>query len=553
MEGLAVQSPKREDQTDRSDRWRDLVLLALLLMAAVGMRAWLLCHTEVAARDSIGFIRYALTLEKKGWEYALQHNHQHPGYPLSLLAVSWPVRAFVTGTEADVMQLCAQLATALAGVLLVIPMYYIGKHFFHRAAGFWAALVFQCLPVSGHILSDGLSEGLFLLLTAVALLYACRAVEGSSLRPFAWCGVFCGLAYVTRPEGAMLLVATLVVLALMQFIPAWRRSWRQFASCGAALVLPALVVGSPYFLTIGSFTTKPSVRQVIGTEVATRAEESISGAHEPPALRPAAVVPAVSLNLEGSQVRRLALGLWGLGTEVTNAFHYVAWIPAVLGIWYVRRRVWHRSGTCVVVVFCGLHALVLWRLAVIVGYLSDRHVLVLVLCGIYPAVVFVWELPSWLLSWLRRDGTATTVPRTAGVALTSVALLVVLTGVGLPKTLQTLHAQRAGYHAAGLWLAKHAKDCDVIMDRHLWAHYYSGRVFLEEKIIPIPAGHRPVCYHVVGKGKEREQDPTLPQAFLSEEQVRARGGKSVYHWPPNRECERAAVVVYVMPEGFRNP
>src|SRR5262249_42176385 len=147
-----------------------------------------------------------------------------------------------------------------------------------------------------------------------------------------------------------------------------------------------------------------------------------------------------------------------------------------------------------------------------------------VMCGIYPAVVFVWELPSWLVPWLRREGTAT--PRGAGrLALLSVLLLVALTGAGLPKTLQTLHANRAGYHAAGLWLAKHADRSDAIMDRHLWAHYYSGRVFIDKKKpIPVPPGHQPVCYYVVGKTKEREQDPTLPQTFLNEEQVRAKGG-----------------------------
>ncbi|HYT91967.1 MAG TPA: hypothetical protein VEL76_24850, partial [Gemmataceae bacterium] len=265
-----------------------------------------------------------------------------------------------------------------------------------------------------------------------------------------------------------------------------------------------------------------------------------------------ATVPAVSLNLDSSQLGRLAQGLWGLGTEVANGFHYFAWVPAVLGIWYVRRRVWHMPGTCVVTAFGLMHALILWRLAMTVGYLSDRHVLVLVMCGVYPAVVFVWELPSWLLPWLRRETPAVAGQPTGRVAVVSVLLLLTLTAAGLPKTLQALHANRAGYHAAGLWLAEHAKRCDVIMDRHLWAHYYAGRVFVDRKaMIPIPPGHRPVCYYVVSKTKERDQDPTLPQLFLNEEQVRAKGGTAVYHWPANRAFDRAAVAVYVMPDGFK--
>src|SRR4051812_48325069 len=134
MEGLAGQSPKREGEPKRSGRWRDLGLLALLIVAAVAMRSWMLCHTEVAARDSIGYIRYALDFENKGWEKALKGNHQHPGYPLAVWAASIPVRAFTTMPEPDQMRLSAQLATALAAILLVIPMYYLGKIFFCRAA-----------------------------------------------------------------------------------------------------------------------------------------------------------------------------------------------------------------------------------------------------------------------------------------------------------------------------------------------------------------------------------------------------------------------------------
>ena len=72
---------------------RELALLAVLLFLAAGSRAWLIGHTEVAARDSVGFIRYALELERDPWKEVLERNLQHPGYPAVLLAVSWPVRA----------------------------------------------------------------------------------------------------------------------------------------------------------------------------------------------------------------------------------------------------------------------------------------------------------------------------------------------------------------------------------------------------------------------------------------------------------------------------
>jgi hypothetical protein len=87
----------------------------------------------------------------------------------------------------------------------------------------------------------------------------------------------------------------------------------------------------------------------------------------------------------------------------------------------------------------------------------------------------------------------------------------------------------------------------------MWSHYYSGRVFLENKPIAIPKDHVPVCYHVVGKTRDREVDPVIAKLFPNEEQVRARGGTPCYWWPENCGVERATVIVYVMPPGVGAP
>src|SRR5260370_4886806 len=185
---------------------QELALLAVLFLLTASSRAWLIGHTEVAARDSVGFIRYALELERYPWKEVLERSLQHPGYPMVLLAVSWPVRYILGGTDAVSMQLSAQLASAFAGVLLIIPMYYLGRDLFGRRAGFWGTALFQCLPVSARVMSDALSEATFLLFTTTALLLAVRALRSQSAARFAWCGLFSGLAYLTRPHGALALL-----------------------------------------------------------------------------------------------------------------------------------------------------------------------------------------------------------------------------------------------------------------------------------------------------------------------------------------------------------
>src|SRR5437016_4738130 len=111
MDGVETQLPGQDGQATSSGFWRDLGLLALLVVLVFALRVWLLCHTEVAARDSIGFIRYALQFETQSWAEVVRQNHQHPGYPLSVLAVSVPVRQLVDGSPVFTMQLSAQLAS----------------------------------------------------------------------------------------------------------------------------------------------------------------------------------------------------------------------------------------------------------------------------------------------------------------------------------------------------------------------------------------------------------------------------------------------------------
>src|SRR6516225_3489660 len=93
----------------RSSRWVDLGLVLLLLLVGVGIRAWLVAHTSVMARDGIGYIHYAWQLETQPWRHVLRSQFQHPLYPATILLVSWPVRHLWPGPLTETMRLSAQL------------------------------------------------------------------------------------------------------------------------------------------------------------------------------------------------------------------------------------------------------------------------------------------------------------------------------------------------------------------------------------------------------------------------------------------------------------
>jgi hypothetical protein len=563
MEGPVIDETGQTGETPGGRLGRDLGLIALLLVLACGIRALVLGGTEVVARDGIIFINYAWQLEHKNWGDVLCENPQHPGYPLSVLAMSLPVRHFLGPINCDTMQWSAQLASALAGVLLVIPMFLLGKTLFDRGVGFWGALLFQCLPVSGRILSDGLSEGLFLLLVTTALLLAVRGLRSSSQVRFVLCGIFSGLAYLTRPEGAVVVVALLLLLLLMQRVPAWRKGWKWTLTRGAGVALAALVVGSPYLLVTLHLTGKPSGQKMLKTaqlqdedsEAAPGDQESSRESLPPepggPAFDASPCLLAVWLNPEAGLVEKLAIGLRAVGVELVKGFHHFAWLPALLGLWWYRRQLAPRPEAWLLMILCVVHGVVLWRLSVVAGYVSERHVLLLVLCGIYPAVAGLRDLPKRLMAWRRKSSSMAAGPGSwlgrlrTNAALWSVVLLVAACGICLPKTFQPLHANRAGHHAAGLWLAAHARPSDEICDGHFgWASYYAGRFFIDPKQNPQPAAK----WQYVVKGKSNAirnpYGPTAAEADQTEKQILANGGTVVYYWPPGGSLDRAQVKVW---------
>jgi hypothetical protein len=541
-------SPTRKHQAD----WK---CLAILLFLAAVIHGWHIGHTEVAARDGVGFIRYAWQLETRPLGEVLRENLHPPLYPLAALAMSYPVRHLLPGNEIDLMQLSAQLASAVAGVLLVIPMYYLGKEFFDRRVGFWAALLFQCFPCGSRVLADVLTEGTFLFLTATALLLAVQAFRFHSWPRFALCGFFGGLAYLTRPEGMMVVVSAGMVVIGAQLVRPWRRPWRHALMDGGALALSAMAVSLPYMAVIGRFTNKTTGQEILQTASDRQAIESpVTAADE----RSRPQKKALAIDGSGSPLMASLLGIYGkeskeftflhrhfwclvaIGREIAKGYYYVAWLPALLALcWF-----WNRSkmfpGSWVLACLAALHVVLLWRLAYVAGYVAERHSLMLILCSMAWAVAGVFTIGEHL-SWLGRR--LTNWKPAANAVAWSTLLLVALACYGLPKTLETLHPSRAGFHAAGLWLGERVQSGDFIMDPFSWTEYYAGQVYRQvHEPVPPLAGH--TMYVVMGGTKnEHERLPLMVEA-----RKWYKHGAVAYHWQPkNSKAEEVLVYQLQMP------
>jgi len=235
---------------------------------------------------------------------------------------------------------------------------------------------------------------------------------------------------------------------------------------------------------------------------------------------------------------RHSWGLYAIATEVTKDFQYLSMLPLVVGLWWFRDRLKTMPGAWVMVALCALHFFILWRLAMVVGYVSDRHVLVVVLCGAFVAAGGVLALGELFAQAARHWGLAVQNGKLALI------FLLVLMGFALQEALKPLHANRAGHRQAGLWLAEHTLPVDPVVDPFCWAHYYAGRVFWEGLTPPLPAGHVPTQYVVMEKSPTSDHSrlPTIHQA----RELAARG-HVVYHWPAEKTEADAKILVYTVP------
>lgn len=494
---------------------QDWPRLALVMAVGLVLRVWIVANSEVCARDTIGFIRYARLLDEQPWGDVVRGMHQMPAYPAAILLISKPVLAVHPGPESEAYVLSAQLVSLLASVLSAAALYLAGRSLASRRAGFFAALLFQALPGWLQVTSDGLSEALFLMFAAWGLCFATAALRTPAGWRFALAGCFTGAAYLTRPEGLELFPATCAVVVVYGLTKwGWRATTLRLAFLAAG-VLPFVML---YVAETGGLTNKPTSRTLL------HGEETVMQPAGPAAL-PLAVF--VEPNSHGGLSRQLT-GLQMLAAETAKSLRYAGALLAVAGLMVAWRSYRFDPAFWLTLLLAGLHLAILWRMAVVIGYLSERHTLLFVLPALMWAGIALDRLQQFCLV------------RAPRLRFAPVAMIVCIGLSGIVSIAKPLHHNRAGHHAAGKWLAENARPQDELVDPFAWAHYYGGFFFREG--IETPAG--PKTKFIVMEPKNNH--PRLPLVPLAR-QLSERG-EVVFEWPE----ERPTVVVYRVKNGIAN-
>jgi hypothetical protein len=533
MEAAATIEVPRRDWL--SDLWR----IGFIMLLALTTRSWIVAHTEVLSRDGIGFIRYAMQLENPPTALdnpnrqmtraeVLQASSHPPGYSLSILVVSWPVRAAMGGATCDAMTFSAQLASILASLLLVLPMYFLGKLAFDRQTAFIGTMLFQVLPVTSHVASDGLSDNLFLFLTMLSTWLAALGLYRNSWRWFGPAGLTTGFTYLVRPEGLIVVIATGLVVFRSKLRGEIR--WRDLFGRGSVLLAGLLLVMAPYVVTIGRLTNKPTGERFIEWLLGDDWKPSWTSTAPPEASRGVDVLMAKWFSGVGPGDQPDAY--WAgkaLGEEFLKASFYGLPFFAAIGLSVLWPRVRGNAAALLIVVLGTCHSLLLWRVAKGAGYVAERHTLLIVLCSCYfSAASFpvlgeqLARLPGFR-SW-------------ASAKWWSVILAVLVIGTSVPAAMRTLHGSRGGHRAAGLWIATQERPGDYVLDPFAWGEFYSGHLRL-----PATITTKPETVYILFE-KSPNMHPRLHAIHLAK--YFADRGRIVYHWPEQVPVDQGKVFVY---------
>ena len=431
------------------------LIRVLLLMAGVGgLLGWTAGNTAILFADGLRYIDQAKKLDAGRAVDGLFRSIDHPAYPLAIAGA----HRIVGGEGPLAWQDAAQYASIAAAVLLVVPLYLVALEMFGASTAWLAVVLSFLVPLSGHVMADALSEGLFLLFFSWGVWTSLRFLRDGKF-PWLLPSVgFAALAYWVRPEGLLLPAAMVATLGTIPLLRSTRLHWPRWWAAVALLVIGPAALMAPIVASKGGLSTKPAVGRVLGT-----APKSASDAVE----RQRPLDPDQSTTMTYLQaVRAMALAVRdavSVPLLVLAACGFVfAWPPGD------RARPWAFLAI-LMVAWC----VALVRLHATGGYCTPRHAMIVAYPLIASAAFGFVGLVSRLAipgRWVGQGEGRFTVGPVAWVLALGAFILYEKADLAAP-----INDRFVGYRGAANYLAEHVPDGERVVDVTGWALFYGQK------------------------------------------------------------------------------
>jgi len=464
-----------------------ILLLVMILLGAAVLRVGLRRET-LYYPDSCVYLAMAENLKRGDFSHSIFPEaalHQ-PLYPLCTAVLS------LVGFS---VQAAGMTVSILAGVGLVLALFFLGRRLAGDGAGFAAALLAAADPVLVTYSTELLTESLFLCLFYLAVLLILRA--GESSRPWlaAGCGALAAAAFGARFIGVAALPAACGWLALLRFRSApgaARRRLVRATAAGLLVLLGFVLAASPVLLRNRVVRGHWSITGFVET---TEAGMTATGKGREAADGGGGALSGMLERYSGMRAgNAVDLSLGGYLAEFWRVFRdTVPWVWPLLAL----------AGVAALVTLRGLPGL--FPAAYLGGWLllpmgitflarsaSGSDEISRYLAPVLPALLLLAAIglaapAQWILCRFRRRDDFRAARRVAGWAVPAVVALVLALGLGWGP-LAALAQERATQAQSTSW-STGARDTaafirqwadeqgvqkPVVMDRKPFAAYYAG-------------------------------------------------------------------------------
>ena len=449
-------------------------LVAIIVLASA-LHVVGIARSVLPAQDGLKFIRIARAFQTQPWTDVVRGSDQHPLYP-ALVAATEPALSLALGHGPNAWRIAAQLVSAIASVVLLIPLHSLAKQLFNSQIADLTALGYVLLPLPMAFGHDTLSDPVALCAFVYALVLGMTALKNGGWAAAVGCGTVAGIGFLARPE--VLVVPLAVGIAGLWQARVSMPSFKIAAPRLASLVLAFLVIVGSYALVKGEVSEKLALRLAIGAGPAKQATTHAARRWLPPGLDDPRWDFSPKEEPASPPHRRIGEVVSDLGFQWAEM---LGWILILFTAWGLVRDRYIRgviapdgpvpdadnSGRFLLAVYLALFTLILMRHELRMGYPSKRHLLTLVIVSLPWAAAGVFVCAS---RFAAKTGLGPSARRIGGMILLATCLAVSVT-----LQLRPAHSSRWGHWAAGKWLAAHAQPGESILDTRGWAAFLSGR------------------------------------------------------------------------------
>lgn len=430
---------------------KEITNLSILIIISLILSIYLFYNTHVISKDgAFQYIPIAKDFTKGLYQKALS-NTQQPLYSLFIALFYQWIPDFETS---------GKLISTFFGILLLFPIYFLGKWIFDRNVAFLSTLLICIHPYIRRFSADVLKESTYLFFLTTAICISWKALENRNKYLYFLVSILTAICYLIRPDGMEIIISLLIfILFIKKFDTAKEKTIPIFI-----LIFTFLFLLLPYFIFL---------KEVKGEWVLNNS-------------KPLTVL--LGLKNEGygpPLIEKMIFSFKKLNSKIFNIFYPVNIFLLIIGL-AKRSSSPLKEGEKYILIFIITHYIVLFLL--ILNFtdwgsaqkekafmFSGRHVLPLLIFSIYWIGNGLKNIYHWVSKKFERNKLFS---YNQGKVI-GVVFLIFILAINVPKTLKPRQYKIMTEKWAGVWIkTQFGEGAQILTTLPRVSYYANGRLNL---------------------------------------------------------------------------